>query len=311
MDQSLTEPYRTEPQGIILPILVLYNTRLCHSETYQTFVASSRHSLADPAMIAIYDNSPIPQVNPGEEAHLLAYKHDPANSGLAAAYNWALDAAKARGISWLLLLDQDSTLPSQFLESYLLQISLHHRDDDVVAIVPVIRSGGLVVSPMRVGFGRLKPLPDFSVGIQSAEITAINSGTAIRCDFVRSIGGFNGAYWLDYLDHWLFHRIYVAGRRVSVSQCLIEHKLSVQDYRHSVSTARYRSILSGEAGFITTHKSRAEVPIYLLRLLVRYIKMVILGRHDIARLTISMILAISRHPLRSLEGSSEWFYERQ
>jgi GT2 family glycosyltransferase len=302
MDQSLTEPHRTEPQRIILPILVLYNTRLCHSATYQTFVASSRHSLLDPVSIAVYDNSPIPQVNAGEETHLLAYKHDPANGGLAAAYNWALEIARARGIPWLLLLDQDSTLPPQFLESCLLQISLHHRDGDVVAIVPAVRSGGLVVSPKRVGFGCLRPLPDSCVGIQSAEITAINSGTAIQCEFVRSIGGFNRAYWLDYLDHWLFHQIYAAGKRVSVSQCALDHNLSVQDYRHSVSPARYRSIVAAEAAFITTHKSPLEIPIYLLRLLVRVVKQVFVYRNlQMAAMTMTTLATIARRPVKSLE----------
>jgi glycosyltransferase involved in cell wall biosynthesis len=305
MDKSLTEPRSTEPKRIFLPILVLYKTRLCDSATYQTFVASSRQSLLDPVSIAVYDNSPIPQVNPDEETYLLAYKHDPANGGLAAAYNWALDIAKSKGIPWLLLLDQDSALPPEFLQSCLTQIILHQPDVDVVAIVPVIRSGGMVVSPMRVGFGRLMPLPNSCVGIQNTEISAFNSGSAIRCEFVRSTGGFNRAYWLDYLDHWLFHQIYVAGKRASVSPCVLDHNLSIQDYRHSVSTARYRSIVAAEAAFITTHKTKIEVPLYLFRLFIRSIRMFILGRRDVARLTMSTLLAISSHPMRSLEGGSE------
>jgi GT2 family glycosyltransferase len=307
MTQATLDLRQTVSQRAVLPTLVLYNCALEGSATYKSFVASSRHGGLDPTSIVVYDNSPARQVSSAEEELLLAYKHDPANGGLATAYNWALEIAKSHGISWLLLLDQDSTLPSEFLESCLQQIDLHHRDGDVVAIVPVIRSGGIAVSPKRVGLGRLRPLPGSCVGIQSAEITAINSGTAIRCDFVRSIGGFNRAYWLDYLDHWLFHQIYLAGKRVSVSQCLLDHNLSVQDYRHSVSPARYRSILAAEAAFVTTYKSMAEILVYLLRLLARSIRMFILGRRDIARLTISAILAISSHPMRSLEGRPEWF----
>jgi GT2 family glycosyltransferase len=302
MDQSLLEHPLTEPQRIILPILVLYNMGLSHSETYQTFVASSRQGGLDQAFVAVYDNSPTPQVNPAEETHLLAYKHDPANSGLAAAYNWALDIAKLHEISWLLLLDQDSALPSEFLESSLLQIRLHHRNEGVAAIVPVIRSGGSVVSPMRVGFGRLKSLPHSGFGIQSEEITAINSGSAIRCDFVRSIGGFNRAYWLDCLDHWLFHQIYASGRQVMISNCILDHKLSVQDYRHEVSTERYRSILNGEAAFITTHKSYFEVILYLLRLFCRCLKLLLVVRNlRMAAITMTMFKKIAMHPMRSLE----------
>ena len=284
---------------------MLYNTRLCHSATYQTFVASSRHSSLDPELIAVYDNSPIPQVNPLEETHLLAYKHDPDNSGLAAAYNWALEIAESHGFSWLLLLDQDTSLPLEFLGTSLMRIRQDESHAPVAALVPVVRSGGVVVSPLRVGLFGPRSLPPSKSGIQNIEIMAINSGAIVRCAFLRMIGGFNRAYWLDYLDHWLFHRIYVSGRRVSVSQCLLDHNLSVQDYVHGVSAARYRSILSGEARFMATCKSRIEVPVYLLRLLFRSIRMFILGRSDIARLTISMILAISINPTRKLWGSSE------
>jgi GT2 family glycosyltransferase len=302
MDQSLSEHRLTEPRRIVLPILVLYNMSLSHSTTYQTFVASSHLGDLDQAFIAVYDNSPTPQVNQDEEAHLLAYKHNPANNGLATAYNWALDIAELHEISWLLLLDQDSTLPCEFLESSLLQVWQHHRNEGVAAIVPVIRSGGLVVSPMRVGVGRLKSLPEFSFGIQSEEIMAINSGAAIRCDFVRSIGGFNRAYWLDYLDHWLFHQIFSSGRKVMISNCILDHKLSVQDYRHEVSTERYRSILNGEAAFITTHKSHFEKFLYLLRLFCRCLKLLLVVRNvRMAAITMTMFGRIAMNPMRSLE----------
>jgi GT2 family glycosyltransferase len=302
MEQFLTETGRTELQRILLPILVLYNTKLCNSVAYQSYIASARHSLLDPALIAVYDNSPIRQVNPGEESLLFAYKHDPSNSGIAAAYNWALDLAQSHGFPWLLLLDQDSILPTEFLKSTLIQINLHRQDEDAVAIVPVIRSGGSIVSPMRVGFGRLRLLPDSSFGIQSKEIMAINSGTVIRCDFVRFIGGFSRAYWLDYLDHWLFRRIYESGNKAVVSKCCLGHKLSVQDYRNNISTARYRSILNGEAAFITTHKSHLEIFLYLLRLLCRIIKQLFVFRKpQMAAITATMFRRIATHPARSLE----------
>lgn len=305
MTDISAKPRQAAPLRTLLPILVLYNTKLEGSTTYQTFVASSCHAGLDAASIAVYDNSPIPQVNSTEEAHLFAYKHDLSNSGIAAAYNWALDTAQSHGFPWLLLLDQDTALPPEFLDLCLMQIAEYETNTNVVAIVPVARSGGRVISPKRVGFLGLKPLPASSLGIQSAEIMAINSGAVIRCDFVRSIGGFNRVYRLDFLDHWLFRQVYASNREAVVSRCTLEHNLSVQDYQHSVSVDRYRSILAGEAGFITTYKSRAYIPFYLCHLLGRSIKMVILRRPDIALLTIAMIFRIILHPISFLEGRSE------
>jgi GT2 family glycosyltransferase len=285
----------------MLPILVLYDRKLDESTTYNSLVASSRDGGLDPLAVAIYDNSRQSQLSAGAADLLLEYKHDPGNGGIVAAYNWALDLAGAHGYRWLLLLDQDTVLPRTFLQSTLSLVKQYEEDPEVVAIVPVVRSGGCTVSPKRVAFCGLRPLPASTSGSQQAETMAINSGAAIRCDFLRAIGGFNPAYWLDYLDHWLFRQVYATGKTVAVSECVLEHQLSVQDYRNSISTVRYQSMLAGEAAFITTYKPKLELPCYLLRLFFRSLKMTIQRRPDIALLTAAKMLQITTHPLRSLE----------
>jgi GT2 family glycosyltransferase len=293
------------PAELMLPILVLYDCRLADSATYNSLIASARDSDLDPASIAIYDNSRHPQVDAGETDHLFAYRHDPGNGGIVAAYNWALGLAGSHGYRWLLLLDQDTVLPQAFARSTLLELGRYEENSEVVAIVPVIRSGGRTVSPKRVGFCGLRSLPASAAGSQKAEIMAINSGAAVRCDFLRAIGGFNPAYWLDYLDHWLFRRVYAAGKTVAVSRCILDHRLSVQDYRGSISAVRYRNILESEAAFITTHKPKLELPCYLVRLLLRCLKMTIRRRPDIALPTAAKMLQIAIHPLRSLERGAK------
>jgi hypothetical protein len=81
------------PRQTILPILVLYNCALENSETYRKFIASAHNASHDPSLIAVYDNSPLRQVSWAKETHLFAYKHDPRNSGMTAAYNRALGIA--------------------------------------------------------------------------------------------------------------------------------------------------------------------------------------------------------------------------
>jgi GT2 family glycosyltransferase len=282
------------PRQTILPILVLYNCALETSETYRTFIASAHNALLDPSLIAVYDNSQLRQVSLAEETHLFAYKHDPSNGGVAAAYNWTLDIAKSHGFSWLLLLDQDTSLPVTFLAVLGNAIRLYNPNKSVAAIVPRANDRGVAISPKRVCFGRLAPLPKLAPLVAEYEVMAINSGTAVRVPFMALLGGFNSAYWLDSLDNWMFRKIYGHGKRVAISGSVLEHNLAVSDYRRNkVSLIRYRSILSAEAMFVTTEKRRVEIPVYVIRLVLRVVKqLAIYRRPKLAALTCAMVVSI-------------------
>ncbi len=293
MSQVSQKIPHVESRQTILPILVLYNCALENSATYRTFLAASKNAALDPALIAVYDNSPVRQVREDEESHLLAYKHDPSNGALAAAYNWALAMAVARGFSWLLLLDQDSCLPSTFMALLAKAAQFYGLDQSVAAIVPFAMDGHAMISPKRVCFGLLTPLPKPAPIVAEFEVMAINSGAAIKVSFLRILGGFNPAYRLDCLDHWLFRQIYAQGKRVALSCSVLEHDLSASDYRNQVSLTRYRSILSAEVLFITTQKFRLEIPVYVLRLMLRALKqLAIYRRPKLAALTFAMVVAI-------------------
>jgi GT2 family glycosyltransferase len=233
---------------------------------------------------------------------LFAYKHDATNSGLAAAYNWALDIAQSHGFSWLLLLDQDSKLPPTFLSLLVGAVELYDRHESVAAIVPLVTDRGTAISPKRVRFGRMAPLPKPTPTVAEYEVTAINSGVAVKSSFVASIGGFNPAYRLDCLDHWLFRTIYASGKRAAISGYVLDHHLSVGDYRNQIGLTRYRSILSAEVMFVTTEK-RLEIPVFVFRLLLRSVKqLLVYHRPKLSLITCAMIpslitrsMAILRH----------------
>jgi GT2 family glycosyltransferase len=242
-------------------------------------------------------------VSLAEEAHLLAYKHDPHNSGIAVAYNWALDIAKSYGFQWLLLLDQDTRLPVTFLAFLSDAVKIYNTNKSVESIVPIVTDGGVAISPKRVLFGRLAPLPEPAPQVADYEVTAINSGTLVRVPFVALLGGFNPAYRLDCLDHWLFRQLYAQGKRVALSGSVIEHDLSVSDYRNKVSGMRYRSILSAEALFVRTEKPFIERKLYVIRLAVRAVKqLVVYRRPEIAKITGLMIYLIITQPSRIQKG---------
>ena len=288
----------------VLVVIVLYKRLPSESAaviTLQTSIANLR-SGQDVIRVLLYDNTP-GKKDPGPLPDRVEYEATGNNAGLAVAYNRALELAHLSSCSWLLLLDQDTALPSDFLSSLLEQVAKYDGDPNVAAVVPIVRSGSIVVSPKRVGFFGLRALPESCHGIQDAEVMSINSGSAFRCDFVRSIGGFNRSFWLDYLDHWLFRQVYTRGRKAAIWKCTIEHSLSVQDYRGNIRIERYRSILAGESTFMTTYKPKLQIPFYLLRLLARWVRLMLQRQPSLARLTFATIAKIAFHPTRSLEDS--------
>jgi len=234
-------------------------------------MASMRLCDQSESAIAVYDNSPDPQVSETEQRQLFAYKHDPSNPGLAVAYNWAMEKVPSTRANWLLLLDQDSVLPLNFFDLSLEAIRAYESDDRLAAAVPKVLSGGNLVSPACVKWYGLKRLSPVKTGIQNFEIRAINSGALIRCSFMQLVGGFDQAYRLDLVDHWLFSQIYSRGFHVALTNIEILHDLSASR-PHQYSIGRYQSILSGERQLVLSSRSRSDALIYRLRLFFRAIK---------------------------------------
>ena len=254
----------------------------------------------DPDVIVVYDNSKVRGVDPDEETRLLAYKHDPDNSGLAAAFNWGLNLAQQHGFSWLLLLDQDTRLPVTFVPTLMKAVLQYSTNETVAAIVPFATDNGVSISPKRVRVGHRTSLTGPIPKIADYEVTAINSGAAVRVSFVTMIGGFNPTYRLDCLDHWFFRQVYAKRKEGrALSNETLEHNLSVSDYRHQVSLDRYRSILTAEAMFVANEKSYCERALYVATLAVRAIKqLVIYRRPQFSRLTGLKMYSIVINPQR-------------
>jgi GT2 family glycosyltransferase len=262
-------------QPKILAVVVLYKCSINQSSTCISMRAQDAYD-RDAISILIYDNSPI-----GDADDLppnWVYVSDPTNKGLSAAYNHAISQAKLSGAHWLLLLDQDSNLPRNFLADLQGDVVLCQEKSEIVAIVPIVFSNQRQVSPIRPMLGLDRPYE----GTQTATsvwLTAINSAAAIRVSFVESIGGFSNDFWLDYLDHWLFRRIYDTAHLVYVSNMKIDHNLSVANFNQGLEVSRYKNVLTAEAAF-----TNECLPIYwrlilTLRLIARAIKHAIFTRN--------------------------------
>jgi GT2 family glycosyltransferase len=240
----------------ISAIVALYQQSPAESPALSSFVRILKDNpeLASHFSLLIYDNSP--ECHAVSDDFPLDYMHDPANGGLAAAYNFALTRAEQAGFEWLLLLDQDTRLTSEFLAELIACAQTLQIQDKVIAIVPKLMVQGTIQSPaehfidyMRHQFTRSLHTLGREVGVQRGRISAYNSGSTLNVQALRSIGGFPGEFWLDYLDHAVFHALCANGGRVYVLRAVLTHHLAESDLQGR-PIWRFRNGLKAQALFV-------------------------------------------------------------
>ena len=172
--------------------------------------------------------------------------------------------------SRLLLLDQDSSLPSDYLTSLLERIRKVSPNESVVAIAPRIFQKTTPISPAKTFYGGImRPIKFSHEGIFNSKIFAIGSCSTIRVSFLQMINGFNEKFWLDSLDRWLYHTIEMHGKFVYVFNSVVQHQLSIIDFDRLQNPNRYSNIMEYETLFMRSYKTEIENYIYYLRLINR------------------------------------------
>ena len=254
----------------IYAVIVLYNDDLKSSQTYQSFISNSGNLKFRGV---IYDNSAIKQdVDGKDKLGDFEYCHDPSNKGLATAYNFALKKAEENNCEWLFLLDQDTYFTEQYFEELLKLNNMDKLDNDVVAIIPVIKSYSdkkTYISPAKIYFGTFLPMNTLHCGKMVEKISGLNSGTIINCDFMKSIGTFNLDYPLDMLDHWYFREIYRNSKSVYLLESEIYQNLSVfGNLEKTMTLNRYQKLLKMESQFFKSDNVFQYI-MYKLRLVFR------------------------------------------
>jgi len=245
----------SHPPSSILAVVVVYNCELSQSHSVSSLfqILNENPELAKHFSVVLYDNSPQAQSPAAPHGFPTHYVHDPSNGGLATAYNFALARAESEEREWLLLLDQDTSLTREFIAELLEAANTLHTQPEVAAIVPKLLVHGKVHSPaipftdqMRRQF--LPPTaaltPDV-VGVQPQRLSAYNSGSTLRVAALRSIGGFPAEFWLDFLDHAVFHALIVNGYRVYVMLAMLAHDSSYSDI-DSIPLWRLHNILMAQ-----------------------------------------------------------------
>ncbi len=255
----------------ILTVTVRYRMPVPESATLNSLAAAfaKNPALHRRYTMLLWDNSPEPLLDPPANT---VYQHDATNSGITGAFNSAAAYAQANGYEWILLLDQDSDLPNGFLEA-MADAAVHvNAMEQVAAVVPNVYVKDFLASPHRVLLGRHVPYPAGDTGIAPGEATAINSASMLRVRDLLAVGGYIRAFQQEYSDWYIFHQIYLAGKKVWGAGVSLQHEMTVMDYDRLLSVKRYRELLDAEEAFVDLYRCRTEGALQTVRLLARTVK---------------------------------------
>ena len=237
----------------ILVVIVLYKKHPLQSETISSLKRAVTHSpgLLDRLDLILWDNSPSAmdqRILPIACDYVFAGN----NAGTSGAYNHATEVAESRGIPWLLLLDQDTTISEEFLVRMLAYGTELKERQDVGSVVPFIRSHGSLVSPRFMNsFLRLPQIPPAFSGISKRKAYGINSGSLMRVASLRKIGGYSGEFWLDLSDIYVFRAMYDNGCHLYVAGDLVlDHSVTNMNFDHDMAPARYLNFLAAEGAYV-------------------------------------------------------------
>ncbi len=238
----------------VLAVIVLYKLEPRASISYTTLLAAQARARQSAAAIhltiLLVDNTPggtAPQELPEEVLCLPCAQ----NLGLANAYNRAIELAEARGCQWLLTLDQDTSLPEDFLVAMGAIAAGVQATPAIAAIVPRLVSGGEVFSPNYFLAGAFPAwFPPGFDGVPRQDVFAFNSAAMVRVDALMQLGGYDPWFWLDNSDAVMFRRLHQFGKRVFVGGSVhVEHEFSMKAMRLRISPWRYRHMLLAESAF--------------------------------------------------------------
>ncbi len=276
----VTEPSKPVLEPVsMLAVVVLYRMRPGDSPALRSLLVSANALNQDVLRLKVllYDNTPEGQ-EPGILPETVEYWAARNNRGLSSAYNFALEMAETEGFDWLVTLDQDTTVPVSYCERIVALTRELSARFEIAGLVPEIWDHGTFISPHVSVRGRSRRLPQKFVGVTNGEITAINSGAVWRTRSLREIGGFHPLFWLDYLDHWLFHVIQHAGKLIYVVGDLdLEHELSLLKKNHQLSSERLAEIFAAESAFYDLYKSPSDGWILTAKLFGRISSQILKG----------------------------------
>lgn len=222
----------------LLVVIVLYKMKPAESAAYTSVKTVLNDSPAF-AEIFIYDNSP---TSAPINSDSVTYCHDPSNNGVSKAYNCASVHAQVRGKTWLLFLDQDTSVTRDFFISLPKAIAAHPES---VAFVPRMMDGKGMVSPFRFSRGRGKRISSIGETLSLNRYRFINSGLFIRFSAYVAAGGYHPDIPLDFSDIEFGCRLKKVTDHFRIIDVPLRHGFSDNDDDANASLTRFRFFCRG------------------------------------------------------------------
>ena len=290
-----------------LVVVVLYRMLPQDSITVQGIAHALRENarLREGYEVLLWDNTPA-----GDPAAIetrpdtdfgFQYRKALVNDGVTGAFNAAMHVCIDSRYEWMMLLDQDTVVTSEYLEKMSMYLQSLQGAGGVAAIVPLLLDRDFQLSPKQVLRFRDQPVLTRKPGVLSGETFAANSGVVMRVSALEAIGGYNVDFWLDHSDMYVFHQLYLQGRKIYFAADLsLQHSMTMLDYDGSMSPARYENFLYAEQAFLDLYKSRTENVMHVLRMLMRAFRQ---RRKHREKTYAKMTLAFLLHRLRNSKAS--------
>lgn len=217
-------------------IIVIYNITLGESESFQSIL--EMESGDGDLNIFVYDNSKCPQTIKKYKGLNISYVHDPNNSGVSKAYNEGADYAKKHQKNWMLLLDQDTTLPPTILESYW---KAAYQNPELKLFVPILQlKNGKIFSPCTYKFKRGFYLNTIEKGVHSLrKLSPVNSGMLIDVAAFFRVGGYNDKVKLDFSDFQFIERFRKKYKEFLVIDCVGQQDFSDDEVSQASQSIRF------------------------------------------------------------------------
>ena len=185
-------------------IIVLYKCELSNAVSIKSLL-NSPLAMQDKINLIVYDNSPDEQhIDEPAKINLLTYFYDKSNPGVSKAYNYGVAFANRMNFKWVVLLDQDTSFQSDFIEKVLTAIN---NNPEIRLFAPVLRlNNGKPFSPTRY---KLKRGHDVNLkeGVWPLKkYSPVNSGLAINVNAFQQVGGYLDEIRLDFADFQFIER---------------------------------------------------------------------------------------------------------
>lgn len=246
-------------------LVVLYKKSLSESETIRSLY-QMKEWLTEYVHLIIWDNSPITLSE--EEKYclcnefsscLVSFYGDGKNYYLSKVYNTIIRLSDEDSI--LVILDHDSTLAENYLECLLKAVN-DKKNSDINLFLPIVWSHKNIVSPAYVFWIRRKlwKVPVHGK-ISSQNITAINSGMAMRCSYLKKqFVGYNERLQFYVTDDDFMYKYRSQNQYLYVLDTHIKHSLNFFEDDIESKLKRFKAM---KYGCLTASKEK-NMGLYLL-----------------------------------------------